>query len=255
MSCPISTGRRSPGSRIAQPLARARWTHSDARGAHRHVERLRARGRRGVEHHQRRRVELRHEPALEHLAAAGHGRPVDARGRASPRGRRAARRSRARRSTASSRRPGAARARRRSRRAPAPAPPPPGAITGSTRGSTSTSPSRSPTSSRSHMRSGSRITSRAGLEHAAAAAREADVDPHAPRPAPGDRHRPAEQRLDQLAAGRRQQARRAAPPAADRARPPRRAAGRDARDCRAARGQRDPRGRARGERHSATPGT
>ena len=81
MSCPTSTGRRSPGSRIAQPLARARWTQSEpaARTAMSSASGLA--GDRAVQHHQRGGVELRHEPALDHLAAPGHGRPVDARRR------------------------------------------------------------------------------------------------------------------------------------------------------------------------------
>ena len=44
------------------------------------------------------------------------------------------------------------------------------------------------------------------LEHAPPAPGEAHVDPQPPRPAPGHRHGPAEQRLQQLAAGRRQHA-------------------------------------------------
>src|SRR5215204_7181336 len=44
------------------------------------------------------------------------------------------------------------------------------------------------------------------LEHAPAATGEAHVDPEPPRPASGNRHGPAEQRLQQLASRGRQQA-------------------------------------------------
>ena len=59
----------------AQPDAQRRGR------AHRHVELLLTRRVGRVHHDQRRGVELRHEPPLEHLAVARHGRPVDARGR------------------------------------------------------------------------------------------------------------------------------------------------------------------------------
>ena len=80
-SWPISIGRRSPGSRIAQPPARAEVDAQRRRRAHRHVEPLLARGRGRVEHDQRSGVELGDQPALEHLAAPRHRRPVDARRR------------------------------------------------------------------------------------------------------------------------------------------------------------------------------
>src|SRR5215211_80801 len=50
------------------------------RRSHRLVQRLLARRGGRVEKDERRRVELSDEPALEHLAATGDGRPVDARG-------------------------------------------------------------------------------------------------------------------------------------------------------------------------------
>ncbi len=50
------------------------------RRPHGHVQRLLRRRLRSVQHHQRRRVAVGREPALEHLPAARHGRPVDPRG-------------------------------------------------------------------------------------------------------------------------------------------------------------------------------
>ena len=127
--------------------ARAREVEADrARRAHGLVERLLARGPRGVQHDQRRRVGVGHEPALHQLARPGHRRPVDARG-----GRALAIGPQAR----------PARAPRRGRgagtpapwcsppgRALRPAPPPPAASTGSMRGSTISSSPPSPCTSR-----------------------------------------------------------------------------------------------------------
>ena len=73
-------GRRSPGSRRLQPPARRQMEAERARRPHGLVERLLARGPRGVQHDQRRRVGVGHEPALHQLARARDSRPVDARG-------------------------------------------------------------------------------------------------------------------------------------------------------------------------------
>ena len=80
MSCSTSIGRRSPGRRIAQPPWRASQTHSDAAARTALSSASSLAGRRRVEHDQRGGVELGDQPPLEHLAAAGHRRPVDARG-------------------------------------------------------------------------------------------------------------------------------------------------------------------------------
>ena len=97
------SGARSPGSSSAQPPA-ARQVHAErGRGAHRPVERLRLAGRAASSTTSGRESGAADQPALEQLAAAGHRRPVDARGGAALRGRGAGRRPRARAAAAPSR--------------------------------------------------------------------------------------------------------------------------------------------------------
>ena len=73
------SARRSPGRSSEQPPG-AREVHGERRGgAHGGVERLLARRPARVQHHQRARVGVGDQPPLHHLAAAGDGRPVDAR--------------------------------------------------------------------------------------------------------------------------------------------------------------------------------
>ena len=180
--------------------------HAQRRGcADRLVEGLLVRGSGRVHHDQRRRVELGDQAALEHLAVASHGRPVDPRGgRALP--------VRAQAVDLELRRggvqppPGEARLRAH-----------PGLGTGARTAAAGRGHRLDPREHEHLLPAVALELARVepqripdheqlGLEHAPSAPGEAHVDAQPARPSPGHRHGPAEQRLEQLAARWRQHA-------------------------------------------------
>ena len=173
-------------------------------GPHRLVQGLLVRGAGRVHHDQRGGVELRDEAALQHLAVARNGRPVDARGgRALP----------------VCAQPvdlelgggGVEPPPREARRRPEPG------LGAGARAAASGSGHRLHPRKHEHLLPAAALDlarveahrvadhEQLGLEHPPSAPGEAHVDAEPPRPAAGHRYRPAEQRLEQLASGRRQQ--------------------------------------------------
>ena len=249
----MSIGRRSPGRSTAQPSVRPSHTHNDAAARTALSSASSSAGAGGIHHDQRGGVELRDQPALEHLAVASHGRPVDARGGCTL--------------------PVRAQAVDLELGGGGVEPPPrearlrahPSLCTGA-RAAAAGSGDRLDPRKHEHLLAAVALDlareepqrvadhEQLGLEHAPSAPREAHVDAQAARPATGHRHRPAEQRFEQLASGRGQHTalhlhpQRVGLVLHDRVRTG------HARDRGAPRGQQDPGDGAERQHHEAHPG-